>query len=40
MDQLEKMQPQTDSEKAQGSTSLDLFQNQVIVLLTQIKISN
>lgn len=40
MDELEQIQARIDSEKAQGNSNLDLFQSQVIVLLTQIKSSN
>lgn len=40
MDELEQIQARIDSEKVQGNSNLDLFQSQVIVLLTQIKSSN
>ncbi len=40
MDELEKMQERIDNEKTQDNSNLDLFQSQVIVLLTQLKISN
>lgn len=40
MDELEQMQARIDNEKTQGNSNLDSFQSQVIVLLTQLKISN